>query len=92
MTDVSNLPELAASGAARVFSATRAAEYGWPWWAVLLLALFGAVALVLRAVLPQDSGDRVKWWRDLLRHRERVADAKRRSEERATDRTRDPRA
>lgn len=37
---------------------------GGPWWAGFLLVALGLVALCLRTVFPQDSPDRLAWWRD----------------------------
>ncbi|MFC4033868.1 hypothetical protein ACFO3J_20635 [Streptomyces polygonati] len=39
-----------------------------PWWA-MLLSLPSATAVIVRAVFPQDSADRLAWWRDRRRHR-----------------------
>ena len=44
---------------------------GSPWWAEFLLALFGLVTVCLRIVFPQDSADRVTWWRERLVPRRR---------------------
>ncbi|GAA1376572.1 hypothetical protein GCM10009612_75080 [Streptomyces beijiangensis] len=46
---------------------------GAPWWALLVATLPGAVVLVLQAVLPQNSHDRLEWWRDRRRHREQLS-------------------
>lgn len=35
-----------------------------PWWAGFLLAALGLLALCLRIVFPQDSPDKLAWWRD----------------------------
>ncbi|MGW2749117.1 hypothetical protein [Streptomyces sp. NPDC001450] len=46
---------------------------GLPGWAVLLSAMVGIVISALPALLPQESAHRRDVWRDLLRHRERMA-------------------
>ncbi len=46
---------------------------GAPWWAVLLLSLPTAAAVIIRSVFPQNSADRLAWWRDRRLHRERLA-------------------
>lgn len=38
-----------------------------PWWAGFLLAVLGLVAVGVRTVFPQDSRDKVAWWRELWR-------------------------
>jgi hypothetical protein len=38
-----------------------------PWWADFLLAALGLLALCLRIVFPQDSPDKLAWWRDRRR-------------------------
>ena len=44
-----------------------------PWWAIALvgivLAAIGCGLVLAQLVLPQESGDRLEWWRDLRRHR-----------------------
>jgi len=44
-----------------------------PWLALLLACLpgigAGAVGLILNAVIPQESTDRLAWWQALLSHR-----------------------
>jgi hypothetical protein len=49
---------------------TRAGEG--PWWAAFLLAALGLLALCLRIVFPQDSPDKLAWWRDRWRKRRHV--------------------
>ncbi|MFI0220353.1 hypothetical protein [Streptomyces lydicus] len=46
---------------------------GAPWWALVIASLPGAAALLLQAALPQNSKDRLEWWRDRRRHREHLA-------------------
>ncbi|MFF7130477.1 hypothetical protein [Streptomyces sp. NPDC008240] len=47
---------------------------GLPGWAVLLSAMVvGTVISTLPTLLPQESAHRRDVWRDLLRHRERMA-------------------
>ena len=35
-----------------------------PWWAGFLLAVLGLLACCLRIVFPQDSADKLTWWRE----------------------------
>jgi hypothetical protein len=50
-----------------------------PWWAGFLLAVLGLTAVLVRIVFPQDSPDKVTWWRERRRaSRHRGADTKRR--------------
>jgi hypothetical protein len=44
-----------------------------PWWAEFALAAFALLAMCLRIVFPQDSGDKLAWWRDRRRARGRGA-------------------
>jgi hypothetical protein len=48
-----------------------------PRWAgilvALLLILAGMLAGVAGAIFPQESDDRLSWWREWLHHRERMA-------------------
>ncbi|MGH3169295.1 MAG: hypothetical protein ACRDN0_25870 [Trebonia sp.] len=50
-----------------------------PWWANFPMAALLVVPGVLRAVFPQDSGDRIAWWREYwtLRQRERAPGTRR---------------
>ncbi|WP_329112881.1 hypothetical protein [Streptomyces sp. NBC_01465] len=48
---------------------------GAPWWALLVATLPGAMALMLQSVFPQNSQDRLEWWRDRRRHREHLSRA-----------------
>jgi hypothetical protein len=51
-----------------------------PWWAGFLLAVLGLVAVGVRIVFPQDSRDKVAWWRERWRtSRQRGAGGKRRN-------------
>ncbi|MEV7381864.1 hypothetical protein [Streptomyces lydicus] len=43
----------------------------------MIASLPGAAALLLQAALPQNSKDRLEWWRDRRRHREHPAHARR---------------
>jgi hypothetical protein len=43
-----------------------------PWWAVFLLSVMGFTLACLQAVLPQESADRLAWWRDRHKARERL--------------------
>lgn len=37
---------------------------GGPWWAEIALVALVMVPVVLRIVFPQDSPDKLAWWRD----------------------------
>jgi hypothetical protein len=39
----------------------------WPWWAGFLLAVLGLVTAGVRIVFPQDSPDKLAWWRERRR-------------------------
>ncbi len=43
-----------------------------PWWAVIALSALSLAVTGLQTCLPQDSGDRLAWWKDRRRHRERL--------------------
>jgi hypothetical protein len=47
------------------------------WWSVLVLIALvasGSIAFtIVSAFVPQESSDRLRWWVEWLRHRERVA-------------------
>ncbi|MFF0191072.1 hypothetical protein [Streptomyces sp. NPDC005244] len=45
---------------------------GAPWWILLAASLPGALALILQTLLPQNSRDRLDWWRDRRRHQENL--------------------
>jgi len=50
-----------------------------PWWAGFLLAVLGLGAAGIRIVFPQDSPDKLAWWRERWRtSRPRGADGKHR--------------
>ena len=38
-----------------------------PWWAGFLLAVLGLGAAGVRIVFPQDSPDKLAWWRERWR-------------------------
>jgi hypothetical protein len=38
-----------------------------PWWAGFLLAVLGLLAVGVRIVFPQDSPDKLAWWRERRR-------------------------
>jgi hypothetical protein len=40
-----------------------------PWWAGFLLAVLGLAAAGVRIVFPQDSSDKLAWWRERWRTR-----------------------
>lgn len=46
-----------------------------PWWGIALVAILiitaSAGLAAMQLLLPQDSGDRLEWWRDLRRDRAR---------------------
>jgi hypothetical protein len=42
---------------------------GGPWWAEFCLAALALLAVCLRIVFPQDSPDKLAWWRDRGRPR-----------------------
>jgi hypothetical protein len=42
---------------------------GGPWWAGFLLVGLALVPMCLRIVFPQDSKDKLAWWRDRRRTR-----------------------
>jgi len=42
---------------------------GIPWWAEFGLAAFLLLTVCLRIVFPQDSRDKLAWWRDRRRTR-----------------------
>ena len=42
---------------------------GGPWWAEFALAAFLLLTVCLRIVFPQDSPDKLAWWRDRRRTR-----------------------
>lgn len=44
-----------------------------PWWIVLVSGMLGTLVIGLQSVFPQDSADRLAWWRDHRRYRERMA-------------------
>jgi hypothetical protein len=50
--------------------------YSAPRWiavlTVLLYILINMLAAVIAALIPQESGDRLNWWREWLHHRERM--------------------
>jgi hypothetical protein len=47
----------------------------WPGTLVAMVLSLGALIVGLAtAVVPQESSDRLSWWREWLRHRERMAD------------------
>lgn len=42
--------------------------------AVLIFGVGGVVKAIVASMMPQESGDRLTWWREWLRHRERMAE------------------
>lgn len=45
---------------------------GAPWWlsaAGFGLCAFGLVVMAIQAVFPQESGDRLDWWREFWEYR-----------------------
>ena len=55
------MPSLGAFGSALV---------GAPWWCVAACVLGFLLLRGLQAVFPQDSADRLEWWKDFRRRRE----------------------
>ncbi|WP_329252779.1 hypothetical protein OG417_09535 [Actinoallomurus sp. NBC_01490] len=47
--------------------------FGAPSWVVCVLGALGFAVFALQIVFPQESADRLAWWRDRRRSRERVA-------------------
>jgi hypothetical protein len=43
---------------------------GGPWWAKFAVAAFAMLAVVLRIIFPQDSRDKLAWWRDLTKRKQ----------------------
>ncbi|WP_329138130.1 hypothetical protein OG552_29675 [Streptomyces sp. NBC_01476] len=47
---------------------------GTPWWAVaasaLAMALVSAAVLAAQILIPDQSADKLDWWREVLRYRE----------------------
>ena len=39
---------------------------------ILILSLTSMSVAIVAAVVPQDSNDRLRWWREWLHHRERM--------------------
>jgi hypothetical protein len=42
-----------------------------PWWSFCLLSVLGLAAVCLRIVFPQDSPDKLAWWRERRRTKQR---------------------
>ena len=42
---------------------------GGPWWAEFAVVTLAMLTVVLRSVFPQDSPDKLAWWRDRLTKR-----------------------
>jgi S-adenosyl methyltransferase len=42
-----------------------------PWWSFCLLSVLGLAAVCLRIVFPQDSPDKLAWWRERWRTKQR---------------------
>jgi hypothetical protein len=81
--------------AARMVVDTVAAlpDAGLPGWAMLVLSIVGVVTgfmlALVRRLVPQESGDRLRWWIALLAHRRRMAaDSKRQEPVQRIDRHR----
>lgn len=43
-----------------------------PWWATVTIGFVSLATTALATVFPQDSADRLSWWQDWNKHRERV--------------------
>jgi hypothetical protein len=50
-----------------------------PWWVLYSLCVLGILVISLRTVFPQDSQDKVTWWREhwLMRRHYRCRDLRR---------------
>jgi hypothetical protein len=49
---------------------------GAPWWATLITCVLSLSVICLQTVFPQESADRLAWWKDRRRSQERkVRDA-----------------
>lgn len=44
---------------------------GAPWWATLISCVLFLSTICLQSVFPQESADRLAWWKDRRRARER---------------------
>ncbi len=64
---------LGTSGLLSAGAVSALAYAGAPWWAVTLVAIAGitgtACVGIVQSVFPQDSRDRLAWWRDYRRRR-----------------------
>jgi hypothetical protein len=79
VSDRSRVLPLLASATGTALPPAALAYIGAPWWALLLASLpgilAGVVALILGAVVPQDSADRLAWWQALFDYRSRSRQA-----------------
>jgi hypothetical protein len=79
-----------ASGVLAAGATSGLAYAGAPWWAVTMIAVVGAIGAtavaVVQAVFPQDSRDRLGWWRD-----QRQRSTRQRNGDREPDRSSGPR-
>ena len=61
------------SGAAAAGTISAMQLAGAPWGAIVAVAavcaLVAAVVALAQTMIPQDSGDRLEWWRDRRRHK-----------------------
>ena len=67
-----NTPSRLGAGLASSAPSVALTLTGAPWWILLAASLPGALTLILQSLLPQNSRDRLEWWRDRRRHREHL--------------------
>lgn len=69
-----------ASGVFGLSSATGLAIIGAPWWIAMMVVIATLLCTLVQSVFPQESADRLEWWRDRRRTktRERTRRADRR--------------
>jgi hypothetical protein len=60
---------MAASSAMAGIGGVATALAGAPWWITALLL----IVVVVQTIFPQESGDRLEWWRDRRRHQRLTA-------------------
>ena len=56
----------AAGGGTTVISAVALARASAPDWLVVMVVVLGAALVFVYLVFPQDSGDRLTWWRHMV--------------------------
>jgi hypothetical protein len=60
----------AVSGVGGVGGALVGLMAGAPWWALTVCVVLVLGVIALQSVFPQDSADRLAWWKDRRRYRE----------------------